>query len=143
VSPRNVSRDHSQVVAFQGEIWMMGGRGGSPLIESGRVAIFDPASETWREGPIMNVARGGFAAATTETTLMIAGGESLSTAPFRTIKSSEAIVAGGSRWTSLPDLPVGIHGVPGAIHGNAFYLMGGSGVAGTASNMSDVQVYRW
>ena len=143
LSPRNVSRDHSQVVAFQGEIWMMGGRGGSPLIESGRVAIFDPASETWREGPIMNVARAGFAAAATETTLMIAGGESLSAAPFRTIKSSEAIVAGAPRWTSLPDLPVGIHGVPGAIHGNAFYLMGGSGVAGTASNMSDVQVYRW
>jgi N-acetylneuraminic acid mutarotase len=142
-SPRNVARDHSQVVAFQGEIWMMGGRGGSPFIETGRVAIFDPASETWREGPVMNVSRAGFAAAATDTLLIIAGGEALSSLPYHTIKSMEAIVAGGSRWTSLPDLPSGVHGVPGAIHGNAFYLMGGSGVAGTASNVNDVQVYRW
>ena len=91
----------------------------------------------------MNVSRAGFAAAATDTLLIIAGGEALSSLPYRTIKSMEAIVAGGSRWTSLPDLPVGVHGVPGAIHGNAFYLMGGSGVAGAASNVSDVQVYRW
>ncbi len=143
VSPRNVSRDHSQLVAFQGELWMIGGRGGIPLLESGRVAIFDPASEKWREGPIMNVARAGFAAAGTDTLLIVAGGESLASPPLRTIKSVEAIVAGAGAWTSLPPTPNGVHGVPGAIHGNAFYLMGGSGIAAIAANTSEVQVYRW
>ena len=143
VSPRNVSRDHSQLVAFQGELWMIGGRGGSPFMETARVAIFDPASETWREGPPLNVARAGFAAAANDSLLIVAGGEALSAQPFHTIPSMEAIVPGAESWTRLPDLPVGLHGVPGALHGNAFYLMGGSGIASTASNVSDVRVYRW
>ncbi|MBC8022893.1 MAG: hypothetical protein H7Y14_07225 [Burkholderiales bacterium] len=141
--PYTLSRDHSQLVAFQGELWMIGGRGGSPLVETGRVAIFDPASETWRDGPLLNVARAGFAAATTETLLIVAGGESLGSQPFRTIRSMEGIGAGGPSWTVLPEAPNGVHGVPGAIHGNAFYLMGGSGIAATAANTSEVQVYRW
>jgi hypothetical protein len=143
VSPRNVSRDHSQLVAFQGELWMMGGRGGNPFIETGRVAIYDPASETWREGPRMNVARAGFASAVGDTLLIVAGGEVLGSQPLRTLRSMEAIVAGASAWTALPDLPVGLHGVPGAIHGNAFYLLGGSGVASAAVNVNEVRVYRW
>ena len=141
--PYALSRDHSQLIAFQGELWMIGGRGGQPLVEVSRVAIFDPASETWREGPSLNVARAGFAAAATPTLLIVAGGESLGSQPFRTIRSVDAIVAGAGAWTALPQIPNGLHGVPGAIHGNAFYLMGGSGVASTATNTSEVQVYRW
>ena len=143
VGQRSVSRDHSQLVAFQGELWTIGGRGGNPPNETARVAIFDPASETWREGPFMATARAGFASSATETLLIVAGGEMLSSQPFRTIRSMEAIAAGATGWTALPDIPNPMHGVPGAIHGNAFYLMGGSGVASTASNNADVQVYRW
>jgi hypothetical protein len=55
----------------------------------------------------------------------------------------DAIAAGAATWTALPQIPNGVHGVPGAIHGTAFYLMGGSGVASTATNTSEVQVYRW
>ncbi|HUQ27708.1 MAG TPA: hypothetical protein VM051_03905 [Usitatibacter sp.] len=141
--PFTLSRDHSQLVAFQGELWMIGGRGGLPLIETSRVSIFDPASETWRDGPLLNVGRAGFASSATDTLLIVAGGESLGSQPFRTLKSVDAIVAGAATWTALPQIPNGVHGVPGAIHGNAFYLMGGSGVASTASNTNEVQVYRW
>jgi len=142
-SPRNVPRDHSQLVAFQGELWMIGGRGGTPFAETARVAIYDPASETWREGPQMITARAGFASAADDRMLIVAGGEMLSSQPLRTIRTMEAITPGAAGWTALPDIPRPMHGVPGAIHGNAFYLMGGSSVASTATNNAEVQVYRW
>jgi N-acetylneuraminic acid mutarotase len=131
-------RDHSQLVAFQGELWLLGGR--QP--ESSRVSIWDPASETWRAGPPMNVARAGFAAASSDALLIVAGGENL-TGIVRTLSQVEAIAAGEQRWTDLPALPRSVHGVAGAIHGNSFFALGGSRVAGVAANGGDVQIYRW
>jgi hypothetical protein len=133
-------RDHSQMVAFQGELWLMGGRAGE--FTYGRVAIFDPASETWRAGPALNTPRAGFAAAASDTLLMIAGGEVLSNPP-RVVAAVEAIAAGEDAWTRLPQLPTPVHGVGGAIHGNAFFALGGSTVASTDRSPGITQVYRW
>jgi len=136
-----VLRDHSQVVAFQGEIWLMGGRNafGQP---NPAVSIWDPASETWRAGPSMLNNRSGFAAAATPTAILVAGGEKLD-APSGVIASAEGIAAGDTSWTSLPNLPIPVHGVGSAIYGNAFFLIGGSRVQATAVNFGDVQIYRW
>ena len=134
-------RDHSNLVAFQGELWMIGGR--TELVnESAAVSIFDPASETWRPGPPMRAARAGFAAAATPTALIVAGGEIIS-GTFRTLNGVEAIAAGQQEWSMLPNLPTAIHGVGGAVHGNAFFAIGGSTRAGNATNPGIVQVYRW
>lgn len=134
------SRDHSHLVAFMGELWMLGGRGVSG--ETHRVSIFDPASETWREGPGMRTPRGGFAAAATSTQLIVAGGEAVTGTP--SVRDEvEAIAAGENTWTALPPLPVAVHGVGGAISGNAFYTLGGSTFATGVRNGGDVQIYRW
>lgn len=135
------ARDHSQVVAFQGEIWMLGGR--SPLVvDHNRVSIYDPASETWRAGPAMRASRAGFAAAASATAVFVAGGERLQV-PQRTLDNVEAIGAGQDAWTELPRLPFAVHGVPGFIHGNAFITLGGSRAPGVAANEGQVQIYRW
>jgi hypothetical protein len=63
--------------------------------------------------------------------------------PFVVVNSAEAIAAGDDRWTALPPMPIAIHGVGAAIHGDAFYALGGSRVAGVASNFGDVQIYRF
>ena len=62
-----VPRDHSQLVEFQGELWLIGGRQVN-VRETVRVSIYDPASETWRPGPQSRVRtrglrRGGHARA--------------------------------------------------------------------------------
>jgi hypothetical protein len=134
-------RDHSQIVAFQGEIWQIGGRNsqGSP---NPAVSIYDPASETWRPGPSMIGNRAGFAAAATPTLLFVAGGEKLD-APSGVIATAEAIAAGDAAWSSIPRLPSAVHGVGSGIIGNAFYVLGGSRVQATAINFGDVQIYRW
>lgn len=134
-------RDHSQLVAFQGELWLMGGRDGSGA-ENGRVSIFDPAGETWRPGPAMGTPRSGFAAAASETMIVVAGGERIAS-PQRVKKEVEAIAAGEDRWTALPELPFAMHGFGAVLQGNAFITLGGSRVPATASNEGQVQIYRW
>jgi hypothetical protein len=133
-------RDHSQLVAFQGELWLIGGRGFAGA--NGAVSIFDPASETWRPGPGLPSGRAGFAAAASPSVLFVGGGERLGVSAA-VLDSAYAIAAGDNEWTALPRMPVGVHGVGSAVHGNAFYMLGGSRVAATASNFGDVQIYRF
>ena len=134
-------RDHAQLAAFQGELWSMGGRGFNNGAHS-IVSIFDPASETWRAGPPLGQRRSGFAAAANGTTLFVAGGERLDF-PNQVVASVEAIAAGDTTWSPLQSLPFAVHGMGGALHGNALYVIGGSRQAATALNFGDVQVYRF
>jgi hypothetical protein len=134
-------RDHSQMVAFQGELWMLGGRNVTRTV--GIVSIYDPASETWRSGPLMPTARAGFAAAASATLLFVGGGELITTVPNRTLNGVEAIAAGDDQFTAMPNLPSPVHGVGGALQGNGFYVLGGSSLAGGIANLGAVQVLRW
>lgn len=136
-----LSRDHSQLVAFQGELWLIGGRNFLGTTHSG-ISIFDPASEAWRAGPSLLVRRSGFAAASSSTHVFVAGGERLSNPPV-VLGTAEAIAAGDDAWNSIPSMPIAVHGVGAAVHGNAFYAYGGSRVAAVASNFGDLQVYRF
>ena len=135
------ARDHSQLVSFQGELWLLGGRSGTRT--TGLVSIFDPASETWRPGPIMNSQRAGFAAAASATMIIVAGGEVITADPWRVVRDVEAIAAGETRWTEMPQLPLAVHGVPGVMHGDSFMALGGSTAAGVAANTPRTQILRW
>jgi hypothetical protein len=106
--PGNIGRDHSQLVAFQGELWLIGGR--TPATQTATVRIYDPASETWRVGPSLANARAGFAAAASRDVLFVACGEILSSFPFSVLSSVEAIAAGGAGWQAMPSLPTALHG---------------------------------
>ena len=137
-APGNILRDHSQLVAFQGELWMIGGR--QP--QTATVRIYDPASETWRVGPPLAVARAGFAAAASRTHLFVAGGEILMP-PFSVLSSVEVIVAGGAAWQAMPNLPTPKHGFGAMATGNSFITVGGSTVAAEQVNPGTVNILRW
>ncbi len=137
----DVSRDHSQLVAFQGELWMLGGRDES-VGELTTTSIFDPASETWRYGPAMLKQRAGFAATASESHLFVAGGERIYTIVF-TVPFAEVIAAGQDNWSALPNMLDAVHGVGGATSSQAFYLLGGSTLPGGIQNTGGVQIYRW
>ena len=141
-APGAVPRDHSQLVAFQGELWMIGGRQVN-VRETARVSIYDPASEAWRMGPTLGTARAGFAAAASREFLFVAGGELLASQPWRVVASVEAIAAGSGEWRAMPDMPTPLHGFGGIVFGNAFYTVGGTVVAGAVSNAGIVLRLGW
>lgn len=122
-------RDHSQVVAFLGEIWMIGGR----FPETNTVAIYDPVSERWRAGPTLVRGRGGFAASVVGNRIAVGGGELVSSQPFRVESSVETYTAGTPDWVRLNGALVDVHGVSSAAFGDTWYVIGGATVAGTAS----------
>ena len=119
-------RDHSQLVAYMGELWLMGGR----LPETNTVAIYDPVTAQWRTGPPLINRRGGFAANVVGDQIVIAGGEII-TAPIRVEPTVEVFGAGAQAWALGPNLSVPVHGVTGNVINGRFYLAGGSTTAGT------------
>lgn len=123
-------RDHSQVVAFQDEIWMLGGR--AP--EHGAVAIYNPAADRWRVGPALNLPRGGFAAAATAQHLLIGGGEVIS-GPWALVPTVETYTAGEGGWRAI-GLQLPVHGVPGASLGERIYAVSGGTRAGLGTPAS-------
>ena len=131
-------RDHSQLVAFLGELWMIGGRARSGTHRN--VAIYDPASETWRPGPSTLDAHSGFAAGVVDNQLLIAGGEQI--APdMLLIPTMEMIAPGEDVWSFGPDMATPVHGVGSAVHDGRFYAVGGSIQAGIADNPGTLQIY--
>jgi Kelch motif len=123
-------RDHSQVVAFQDEIWLISGR----FPETITVAIFDPASERWRPGPTLNRARGGFAAAVVDQQIVVSGGEVLGNGTnLRLEASTEVFTAGQSDWKFAQAMSDPVHGIPGVQVGGAFYAISGSKNPGLTS----------
>jgi hypothetical protein len=121
-------RDHAQVVAFNDEIWVIGGR----FPETRTVSIYDPISETWRAGPPLGAVRGGFAAAVVDHQIVVSGGEVLGVIPFALAPTTEVFNAGGDRWRNAPNLPLPMHGTVGFGHQGELFVMDGSTRAGSA-----------
>lgn len=131
-------RDHSQLLAYLGELWMIGGRSRAGTHRS--VAIYDPASDTWRAGPPMLDARSGFAAAVLDEQIVVAGGEQI--APdVLLVESMEMIAAGADAWERGPFMPTAVHGAGAAVFAGRLHVLGGSVQAGVASNPGVVQLY--
>lgn len=126
-NPDSTARDHGQVQAFLGEIWLIGGR--SP--ETRSVSIYDPATETWRAGPSLNRARGGFGATVVGQQLIIGGGESIGGSRVL-VPSMEMIAAGVGNWSLGPNLMVPVHGTAAVTLSDRAYFVSGSTEAGAA-----------
>lgn len=116
------ARDHSQVVAFLGEIWMIAGR----FPNTTRVAIYDPVSERWRAGPPIAHARGGFAAAVDGAQIVVAGGEFIGGMSGRLEPSTEVYVAGAESWHDAQQLAEPVHGTAAVVVDGRFLIVSGS-----------------
>lgn len=134
-------RDHSQVLAYLGEIWMLGGR---ELAQTGfqmqnAVTIWDPVSETWRNGPPMARAHSGFFAVVAQDQVFVGGGEFSPTQGV--IPEVGAIGPGEMFWTLAPPMPLPMHGFQGAPYNGEVWTIGGSANAGRGGSSGTVQIY--
>ncbi|PKM09025.1 MAG: hypothetical protein CVV14_01610 [Gammaproteobacteria bacterium HGW-Gammaproteobacteria-4] len=131
------SRDHAQVVAHRGELWVLGGRDPDRLNNISAVTIFDPERMEARPGPSMRVARSGFAAVSIGHTLVVAGGEFLGGTTIATVEHFSET----GNWEIAAPLPIATHGAGMAALGGRIYMPLGSIVAGGISNPGNVQVF--
>jgi hypothetical protein len=104
------------------------------------VEIFDPLGRIWRDGPALQVSRGGFAAEVVGDRILAAGGEVIMTGPDA-LASMEIYDPNLESWVSGPDLPFAVHGVDAAAHGERFFLLGGSDRPAGIRNEGRVQIY--
>jgi N-acetylneuraminic acid mutarotase len=133
-------REHVAAVAFNDELWVIGGRwGGTGALAT--VEIFSPASGSWRDGPEMKVARSGFGAAAVGDRIVVAGGEILGARPWTALAGAEVYDPDTDAWTLLPELPAGIHGMPVVGFEGTAYILGGSDRAGGIDNRGRVLKY--
>lgn len=128
----NGPREHVAAVAFDGKIWVLGGRWGEEMLQT--VEVFDPATGAWSAGPEMIEARSGFGASTVGGLIIVAGGEVFN--PARALDSVE--VFDGSNWVSGAVLPVPLHGVPLASVGDRVFVLSGSREAAAVDNSGAV-----
>jgi N-acetylneuraminic acid mutarotase len=130
--------DHMQAVAFENEIWWLGGRDDQT---SNEVRIWNPVTRVWRVGPSLQFRRAGFAARVVQGQIMVAGGERTELVPFQLVPSMELFASGAAGWVPGPPPPIAVHGTTGAAAGGEFILVGGSTVAGTTSSNRATQIY--
>jgi N-acetylneuraminic acid mutarotase len=138
------SREHTAAVVLDGEIVALAGRwAGVGQLNS--VEIYNPVTDTWRSGPPMAVARGGFGAAVAPVgeygRIVVTGGEVL-TGARETLTSVEIYDPATEQWTAGPDLPVGLHGMPMIAYEDTLYVIGGSDWAGMIDNHGRVLIYK-
>jgi N-acetylneuraminic acid mutarotase len=138
------SREHTAAVVLDGEIVALAGRW-ADVGELNSVEIYNPVTDTWRSGPPMSVARGGFGAAVApvgeDGRIYVAGGEVL-TGARETLTSVEIYDLATEQWTAGPDLPVGLHGMPMVAYEDTLYVIGGSDWAGMIDNHGRVLIYK-
>lgn len=130
-------RDHSAIVAFQGELWIMGGRSSAGQANTG-VVIFDPVTGSTRTGPAMTVARSGFGAAVSGGRIIVSGGENF--IPPSVVSVTEAFNPQTNSWQSIANMPTPVHGVSATAFDGDVYLMLGSVALGGVSNIGRAQV---
>jgi N-acetylneuraminic acid mutarotase len=132
-------REHTAAAAYQGELWIIGGRWSSTG-ELRSVEIYDPVRETWRSGADLLTARGGFAVAVLGSHIFVAGGEVILSGR-ETLASVEIYNPELDEWEPGPALPFAVHGVDGVAFGGQLLIMGGSDRAAGIQNEGRVQIY--
>lgn len=124
------NREHVAAVAYQGEVWAIGGRWDSGAFAT--VEIYDTATDTWREGPSMRDARSGFGVAVLGGHIYAVGGEILET--LEVVETAERYDPETGEWVYITSPPMALHGNPLVALGDRIFLPGGSMRAAAVNN---------
>jgi N-acetylneuraminic acid mutarotase len=138
-------RNHLAMVALDGKIIVAGGRfgPGATAERTDVVEIYDPATRTWTKGAPLPAPRGGITGAAHGGCMFVFGGEGERTHVLGLTPNTYAYDPRANRWTTLPNLPIAVHGLKGtAVIGGRIFLPGGGITLGGNSGTNAMQVYR-
>jgi non-specific serine/threonine protein kinase len=105
-------------VAFDGRVWVIGGRWASNL---GAVEAYDPRADTWTTMPDLPEARGGLTAAVLGDRIHVTGGEE----ERRVFRDHDTWDAASGAWLRFPELPAGRHGLASGVIDGRWIVAGG------------------
>jgi hypothetical protein len=134
-------RNHFIGAAINGRIHYVGGRQGnglSPLMTTAH-EVFDPQTRTWSTAAPMLGARSGMNGVMARGLFHIWGGEG----PGGMFPNHDYYNPATNTWTSLPNMPIPVHGVVGSafVDGLIWVSGGGTGIGGSSGSTLN-QVYR-
>ena len=125
-APQSVSRRGLAAVILAGEFWLIGGANQGEA--SASVDIYDPATQTWREGPSLPEPRAGHAAAVVDGVIHVFGGRSADMQ--RTTSDHLVLEVGATRWSVGQSMPTARTEAAAATIEGEVWLMGGGAGAG-------------
>jgi len=135
------ARDHFGAAIFGGKLYTIGGRHvvrENPVVEND---AYDLTTGVWQSGLApLPTERSGTATALIGDEILIFGGERFWSQPPR--KTVEAYNPSTNTWRTLPDMPVGAHGIQAAICNGGVYIAGGATSAGAKDPSTFFQAYR-
>ncbi len=109
-------RNHLAMTAVDGKIIVAGGRFGPGACaeRTDVVEIYDPRTRRWTRGAPLPAPRGGITGAAHAGCMFVFGGEGERTHVLGLTPSVYGYDPRANRWTTLPDLPIAVHGLKGA-----------------------------
>ena len=138
-------RNHLAMAALNEKIIVAGGRTG-PGFTARRldlVEIYDLKTRRWTNGASLPAARAGITGAANGGCMFVFGGEGERTNVLGLTPSAYGYDPRADRWTTLPDLPIAVHGlIGGATIGGRIFLPGGGLSLGGDTPTNVMQVYR-
>jgi hypothetical protein len=138
-------RNHLTMAAINGRIYVVGGRTGPGAMAErvDVVEIYDPATRRWTRGAPLPAPRGGITGAVHAGCLFVFGGEGERSHVLGLTPNTYGYDPRADRWTTLPNLPIAVHGLKGsAVIGGRIFLPGGGITLGGNSGTNAMQVYR-
>lgn len=118
-------RDHAAVVVLQDSIYVIGGRDDKGV--STRVDIYDPAADSWTQGPPLPAGNSAMAAAVLADGLIhVVGGEDPRVARGRVNDVHLVLDTVGRVWLEGPKPIQVVHGTPGVSIQGKLLIVGGS-----------------
>ena len=114
---------------------MAGGRFGSGVGSemTDALEIYDPRTNTWTPGARLLAPRAGVASVAANGCLYVIGGEGNQADPRGVFDLNEMYDPATNSWTSLPPMPLAVHGLTGAAYLNGWiHVPGGATRAGVS-----------
>ena len=134
-------RNHITGAAINGRIHIVGGRLGNGLspLKSDANEVFDPQTRAWTTAAPMLRGRSGMNGVMARGCFHVWGGE----APTGMTPDHDFYDPRTDKWSSLPNMPIPIHGVVGSAFVNGLIWVTGGGIAvGGSSGSLYNQTYR-
>ncbi len=135
-----VNINHCAAVVIEEEIYILGGRAGAQ--DYNVVQIYDPSSDSWREGIPFQQARAGHAAVVVNGMIYILGGERINSEDNSVLDSVEIFDPENQSWSFGVSMPVALHGVPAVAIQDTIFVVGGSELAAGVENHGYLLAFR-